>query len=371
VVVKLGGSILRSSKEYIHAAKNIKELFIERNLRPIVVVSASKGITDLLQNVARGRKEAFKEIEDRYMGIALELGSVKLVKRIEEELSRLKKIAEGIEVADSALTDFILSYGEKISKIIMVQALELNGIRSFELNATDIIVTNNIHGDAVIDYPTTAVALEKVYNVIRDYNYVPVIEGFIGKSFEEEVTTIGRGGSDYTATTIAALLKICNVYLVSDVDGIMTTDPDIVPTAKLIKHMSYAEALEASMYGAKGINPKAFDPLMKIYSSSILIGSWKKIGTTISKEIPKEYAGPKVVMFKDAGDYAYIAVVGEGVSSAKFVRDILDIAVRLGIDVKGIQAHVHRPSAILFVDKGKGREILKMFHKALFEEGPN
>lgn len=363
----MGGSILRSGREYVQAAKCIKEVFIEKGLRPIVIVSASKGVTDLLLNVAKGRKESFEEVESRYINISLEIGSVKLIRRVEEELNRLKKVAEGIEAADPALTDYIVSYGERISKIIMVQALELNGIHAFELNALDIIVTNNVHGDALIDYPATAVALEKVYNVIRDHNYVPVIEGFIGRSFEGEVTTVGRGGSDYTATSIAALLKINKVYLVSDVDGIMTTDPDIVPTAKLVKYMSYVEALEASMYGAKGINPKAFDPLMKIYSSNILIGSWREFGTTISKEIPREFIGPKVIMLKDAGDYAYIAIVGEGVSNAKFVRDVLDIVVRLGIDVKGIQAHVHRPSIILFIDKPQGREILKILHKALFE----
>jgi len=336
-------------------------------LRPIVVVSASKGITDLLLDVAKGRKEVLKEIENRYTSIAREIGSFKLVKRIEEELDKLRRVAEGVGIADPVLTDYILSYGEKISKIIMVQALEFNDIRAFELNATDIIVTNNTHGDAVIDYPATAIALEKVYSVIKNHSYVPVIEGFIGRSFEGEVTTIGRGGSDYTATTIASLLKIDKVYLVSDVDGIMTTDPDLVPTARLVKHMSYVEALEASMYGAKGINPKAFDPLVKIYSSNLLIGSWRNIGTMISREISRDFIGPKVIMLKDAGDYAYIAIVGEGVSSAKFVRDLLDTVVKLGIDIKGIQAHIHRPSIVLFVDKSRGREILKILHKAIFE----
>lgn len=342
---------------------------IEKDLRPIVVVSASKGVTDLLLQVARGLRDSLKEVEIRYMDIAHELGSVKLVRRIEEEISRLRRIAENIEVLDQALVDYILSYGERISKIIMVQALEIQGINAFELNATDIIITNSVHGDATIDYPATAVALEKIYGIIKDRKYVPVIEGFIGRSSEGEITTIGRGGSDYTATTIAALLKLDRVYLVTDVDGIMTTDPDVVPTARLVKYMSYREALEASMYGAKGINPKAFDPLEKVYSSRVVIGSWKHFGTTISKEIPEEYYGPKVIMLKDMVDYSYIAIIGEGVSRAVFLRDTLDTIVRLGVEIKGIQTYVHRPSTVLYVDRNQGREILKMLHKALFEEG--
>lgn len=342
---------------------------LENDLRPIVVVSAIKGITDLLIQVVRGHKGFLKEVENRYMGIAYELGSVKLVRRVEEEVGRLRRIAESIEVSDPALMDYVVSYGERISKIIMVQALEMQGINAFELNATDIIITNSVHGDATIDYPATAVALEKIYSVIKDRKYVPVVEGFIGRSSEGEITTIGRGGSDYTATTIAALLKLDKVYLVTDVDGIMTTDPDIVPTARLVNYMSYVEALEASMYGAKGINPKAFDPLEKVYSSKVLIGSWRHFGTTISKEIPEEYYGPKVVMLKDMVDYSYIAIIGEGVSRAEFLRDVLDIIVRLGVEIKGIQSYVHRPSTVLYVDKNQSREILKMLHKALFEEG--
>ncbi|MEM1526021.1 MAG: aspartate kinase [Ignisphaera sp.] len=369
MVLKIGGSLLKNGRDYLDVAQKIRSTLLENDLRPIVVVSASKGITDLLIQIVRGYKVLIKEVENRYMGIAYELGSVKLVRRVEEEVSRLRRIAESIEVSDPALMDYVLSYGERISKIIMVQALEMQGINAFELNATDIIITNSVHGDAIIDYPATAVALEKIYGVIKDRKYVPVVEGFIGRSSEGEITTIGRGGSDYTATTIAALLKLDKVYLVTDVDGIMTTDPDIVSTAKLVNYMSYVEALEASMYGAKGINPKAFDPLEKVYSSKILIGSWRHFGTTISREIPLEYYGPKVVMLKDMADYSYIAIIGEGVSRAEFLRDVLDIIVRLGVEIKGVQSYIHRPSMVLYVDKSQSREILKMLHKALFEEG--
>lgn len=366
--MKIGGSLLRSGKDYLAIAQDIKTIFLDKGLRPIVVVSAAKGITDQLLRIAKGCKEDLANIENKYMEIAFEVGSTKLIRRVEEELTKLKRIIEGIEFADPALTDYILSYGERISKIILVQALENNSIKAFELNACDIIITNDVHGDATIDYPATSIGLEKVYSVIKDRIYVPVIEGFVGSAPNGVITTLGRGGSDYTATTIAALLKLHKVYLVTDVDGIMTTDPDIIPTARLVKYMSYIEALEASMYGAKGINPKAFDPLERIYSSKVLIGSRRLFGTTISKEIPREYRGPKVIMVKDMTGYSYIAIVGEGVSTAKFIRDVLDVMVNLGIDIKGVQSHIHRPSLVLYVDKDQSHNILKILHRTLFEE---
>ncbi|MEM1866005.1 MAG: aspartate kinase [Ignisphaera sp.] len=367
VVVKIGGSLLRNGKSYIEVAQNIKKIFVEKDLRPIVVVSAMKGITDKLLQAARGSREAINEIELRYTEAAREIGSIKLVKRIDEELKNLRRIVESIESIDLALLDIILSYGEKISKMILVQALELNDIKAFELNAKDVIITNNNHGDALIDYIATSIALEKVYTVIRDSAYVPVIEGFIGATPEGVITTLGRGGSDYTATTIASLLRLNDVYLVTDVEGIMTTDPDLVPTAKLVKYMSYSEALEASMHGAKGINPKSFDPLEKVYGSNVLIGSWKMFGTTISKEIAEEFKGPKLVMKKDIAEYSYIAIIGEGTSKTAFIKDILNYVVDLGIEIKGIQSYIRRPSIILYVDRENSYNALKKLHKVLFE----
>lgn len=337
-----------------------------------MVVSAVKGVTDALLQVTKGNKSALEDVESRYISIASELGSVKLIKRVEEELAKLRRVVESasdLKFGDLALVDQIVSYGERISKIILVQALELNDVKAFELNATDVIVTNDTHGDASIDYAATAPALEKVYLAIKDSNYVPVIEGFIGATSSRVITTLGRGGSDYTATTIAALLKLDKVFLVTDVDGIMTTDPDLVPSAKLVKYMSYSEALEASLYGAKGINPKSFEPLEKVYSSKVMIGSWRFFGTTIAKEVPTGFTGPKIMMLKEAQENSYIAIIGEHVSKAQFIRSILDIAVEEGIDIKGLQAHVHRPSAVLYVDKDQGLKALKVFHKALFERG--
>ncbi|ADM28556.1 Aspartate kinase [Ignisphaera aggregans DSM 17230] len=366
-VVKIGGSLLRDTATYIDVALNIKRVFIENGYRPFIVVSAAKGITDELINVAKGNKKSLDIVIDRYLDIAKGFSSDKLLRRILQELENLKRIAETLNYIDLSLLDLILSFGERISKILMVEALENIGVKSVELNAKDIIITNNVYGDATIDYEQTLSNLEKVFLSLRNSMVVPVIEGFIGATPDGMITTLGRGGSDYTATAIASLLGFEDVYLVTDVDGIMTTDPDIIPSARIVRYMSYREALEASMYGAKRINPKAFEPLERFYSSKVLIGSWKMFGTEVVKELSSSLYGPKIIMGKRSSDYSYLAIVGEGVSRTKNIRLVLDVLDSEKIELLGIQAYAYRPSLVLYVDNNDMLKALKSLHKALFE----
>jgi len=366
-VVKIGGSLLRDTATYIDVALNIKKVFIENNYRPFIVVSAAKGITDELINVAKGNKKSLDIVIDRYLDIAKGFSSDKLLRRILQELENLKRIAETLNYIDLSLLDLILSFGERISKILMVEALENLGVKSVELNAKDIIITNSVYGDATIDYEQTLSNLEKVFLSLMNSMVVPVIEGFIGATPDGMITTLGRGGSDYTATTIASLLGFEDVYLVTDVDGIMTTDPDLIPSARIVRYLSYREALEASMYGAKRINPKAFEPLERFYSSRVLIGSWKMFGTEIVKELPSSLYGPKIIMGKRSSDYSYLAIVGEGVSRTKNIRLVLDVLDSEKIELLGIQAYAYRPSLVLYVDNNDMLKALKSLHKTLFE----
>lgn len=368
-VVKIGGSLLRDSKSYIESAQKIREVFVENGYKAIIVVSAAKGVTDKLVQVAKGSQEALRHIVEKYLEVAKELNSVKVIKRVNEELKRLEIVAGAINRSgvDLSLYDFLLSFGERISKILLVGALEATGVNALELHADELIVTNETFSDASIDYISTSANLEKLYSSIVDSPTIPVMEGFIGSTIDGRITTLGRGGSDYTATAIASLLNIDRVYLVTDVDGIMTADPDIVENAKLVRTMSYRESLEASLHGAKRINPKAFEPLEKFYSSKLIIGSWSKFGTEIVKEIPRELWGPKVIMNRASQDMSYMAIVGEGTSSVQFIRNVLEIIDRNGIEILGLQSYVHRPSLLVYVSSTYELKTLHLLHKELFE----
>jgi len=367
-VIKVGGSLLKDSGSYIEAAKNVKR-FVENNQLPIIVVSAAKGITDTLLEVAKGSAESFNKVFDVYTEIARELGSQRVFKRVLDELEILKRIAYSVSGGyDPSLQDLIVSFGERISKILMVEALEVVGVRALELNARELIVTNDVHGDATIDYIATANHLEKIVNSIVSTAAVPVIEGFIGATEDGRTTTLGRGGSDYTATSIAALLKLNDVYLVTEVDGILTADPSIISTARIVKVMSYAEAMEAAMHGAKRINPKAFEPLEKFYSSTVYIGSWRLFGTKILQVIPGECKGPKVIMHKTSHEMPYIAIIGEGVANVSFIKKVVDIIYESGVEVMGLQTYYYRPSIIIHVKRGSEISTLKLLHRKIFEE---
>ncbi len=368
-VIKIGGSLLRDSKSYLESAQKIREVFIENGYKTIVVVSAVKGITDKLIQVAKGSQEALRYVSEKYLEIAKELNSVKIIRRVDEELKRLEIVASAISGGgiDLSLYDLLLSFGERISKILMVGALEAVGVSALELHANELIVTNETFSDASIDYISTSANLEKLYSSIIDNPAIPVIEGFIGSTIDGRITTLGRGGSDYTATTIASLLNIDAVYLVTDVDGIMTTDPDIVENARLVRVMSYRESLEAALHGAKKINPKAFEPLEKFYSSKLIIGSWSRFGTEIVREISRDLWGPKVIMNRESQGVSYIAIVGEGTSSIPFIRRVLEIIDRNGIDIVGIQSYVYRPSLLVYVTPSYELKILRLLHKELFE----
>jgi aspartate kinase len=370
-VVKIGGSLLKDSKSYLESAQKIKEIFIDNNYKTIIVVSAAKGVTDRLIHVARGSQEALEFVAEKYIGIARELNSTKIIRRVYEELERLKRVADAINRSgvDLSLYDMLLSFGERISKIVMVGSLEVVGVSALELNADSLIITNDVFSDASIDYISTSTNLEKLYSSVIDSPAIPVIEGFVGSTIDGRVTTLGRGGSDYTATTIASLLNIDEVYLVTDVDGIMTADPDIISSAKLIKIMSYKEALEASLHGAKRINPKAFEPLEKFYSSRIVIGSWSRFGTEIVKEIPVELYGPKVIMNRESQNMSYIAIVGEGTSTTRFIKKVIEIIDKNNIDVLGIQSYIYRPSLLIYIDSGHKYKTLHLLHRELFEAG--
>uniref|UniRef100_A0A7J3ZK64 Aspartate kinase n=1 Tax=Fervidicoccus fontis TaxID=683846 RepID=A0A7J3ZK64_9CREN len=368
-VVKVGGSILTDAKSYVEAARNIGRL-AESGYLPIVVVSAAKGVTDILLRVSRGSEEELGRVFNLYIEIAEKLGSQKVYRRVFEELIALERAARLARGGCSpALQDLILSFGERLSKILMVEALETVGVRTLELDARDVIVTDGIHGDATINYLATLSRLVKIANLITGTRAVPVVEGFIGAAKDGRTTTLGRGGSDYTATSVAALLGVNDVYLVTDVDGIMTADPSVVPEARIVKVLSYAEAREAAIYGAKRINPKTFEPLVKFYSSTVYVGSWKLFGTKIQRRVPGEHAGAKMVVHGTPHrGIPYVAVIGEGVCSVSFVKRIVDTLYENEVEAMELRAKRRRPSVVVFVRVGDEIKTLKLLHRRILEE---
>ncbi len=358
-VVKIGGSILRDSDSFINSAIQINENFVRYGDNVIVVVSAMSGVTDELIKFYMGFQRSLERIEEKYMDVIDEFDDIILRRMFYEELSRLKLIAK-MRDKNLSIRDFVLSFGERISKMLMVKALELMDVKTVGLDATEIIKTDDVHGNASINYSKTrSILLHSILPLLRE-GVIPVLEGFIGSSPGGRITTLGRGGSDYTATTVGALLGVDEVRLVTDVPGIMTADPSHIESAEVVSTLSYKEAAEASYYGCKRLNPKTFYPLLSLRGVKVRIGSWS--GGTLVTSFPHRI-GPKLVTYRAGRVRLHVAVIGEGVQ-----RVLLDDAIRLlrvgGVRFEGFYTFDDRPSLVfLFKDEEELPVALNILHQ--------
>ncbi|MEM1873388.1 MAG: aspartate kinase [Acidilobaceae archaeon] len=363
LVLKIGGSLLDSAKSYAKAAENIAETLESRGKNMVVVVSAARGITDLLIQASRGAREAYVAVARVYTEICEELCSTPGVRRLREELSELEKIADLGDPDSPALADLMLSYGERLSKMVMREALETQGLRVFEVDARDVIVTDARHGDASIDYELTSPRVEKMYRAAVEARAVPILEGFVGATPQGRVTTLGRGGSDYTATAIASILG-AEAELVTEVDGIMSADPRLIPSARVVNSLSYLEAAEASLHGVKRMNPKALEPLMKVRPIDLRIRSWRSRGTLVSSK-PHRF-GFKIATISSTSQQT-IALIGELESRVEGALRALNVLLKAGIEVDGIELPLGRPVLKMQILRGDAIETLRRLHEELIE----
>lgn len=272
-VLKFGGSSVANAENIERVVNIIRQR--SEGEKTIAVVSALGGITDILLNCgtmgAEGN-EAYKEqlqvIEARHMETVKALIPVTLQSRIlsyiKTQCNELEDIFNGIFLLNelsSATKDRIASYGELLSSHILVsRLLSLNADAEWK-DARELIMTDSNHTAATVDSTFTN---NQVYQYFSKNNHkITIIPGFIAVDSNKRTTTLGRGGSDYTAAIIAAAVNADKVEIWTDVSGMMTADPRLVPTAKAIARISYQEAMELSHFGAKVIYPPTIQPVMK------------------------------------------------------------------------------------------------------------
>jgi len=252
IVMKFGGTSVGGATE-ISSVCEIVRGRLER--KPIVVVSAVKGITDkLLACISSGSgHEEVKQIHDKIID---ELGlNPELLSEEFKELSEV--LASKSDYTEDEFSDRIASFGERMSSKIVAAALSSKGIKAEAFNAYDIgFVTDN-------NFINAEILNETYKNIKKNFKFdgiVPVVTGFIAKNKSGKITTLGRGGSDYTATIIGSAIDAEEVEIWTDVNGVKTTDPKIVPEAETIDVLSFAEASELAFFGAKVLHPKTIIP---------------------------------------------------------------------------------------------------------------
>ena len=304
--MKFGGTAINSPDKVIHVANIIKSQK-EGNNDVVVVVSAMRGMTDELldmsEDIKKGDKVSIasflKNTTESHLGIIdLAVKDVKLKNEakytITTLLEELKDILGGIvlltEITPRSL-DYLMSFGERLSTPIVSFVLRDLGMAAEHLTGKEAgILTDSNFGEARPLMDTTKLRLVHKIEPLLKANVIPVITGFIGADQHGNTTTIGRGGSDYAATIISAGINADEVWLWSDVDGLMTADPKIVRDATVIKEVSFAEAMEMALFGAKYMHPRALEPVIdrKIPVRIRNTFNLQHEGTLISRDLPKE-----------------------------------------------------------------------------------
>lgn len=227
--------------------------------RKVVVVSAQSGVTTTLLR-ALADAAALDEAVARWRGLARELGlGADGVDALADELRR--DIQKALPRDQKA--DLVASYGERVSALLVAGFLKKVGLPAVAVDARVVVVTDGNFANARCDAAATAERVKEVLLPHLDAGELPVVTGFIGADRRGRATTLGRGGSDLTATLLGACLAADVVEIWTDADGVMSADPRVVPEAKLIARLSYDEAVELSNFGAKIVFNKSLPPAIR------------------------------------------------------------------------------------------------------------
>ncbi|HUO60145.1 MAG TPA: lysine-sensitive aspartokinase 3 [Candidatus Acidoferrales bacterium] len=274
LVMKFGGTSVESAE----AIRRVAEIVATRRAeRPAVVVSAMGGVTDRLVaagNAATGGDRhgaagILHEIRERHAAAARALlGSAhgQTLRKLEplfEQCSELLSELSSFGSISGSRSDRLLSFGELLSSILVADAFRTLGLPTVHVDARECIVTDESFTHAVPDMERTAAATRRVMLPSLDAGCVPVLGGFIARSTRGASTTLGRGGSDFSAAIIGSALGATRIEIWTDVDGIMTTDPRLCPEAEKIDEISFDEAAELAYFGAKVLHPATLIPAIE------------------------------------------------------------------------------------------------------------
>jgi aspartate kinase len=329
IVMKFGGSAVESGEKIRHISNLALNYQSNAGLDVVMVISAVRGVTDEIlavsERIRRGDKRAVDEFVERVKLLHISiidkcifqenakrearttiLGLIRVMETVLYGMLPMREVTPKMQ-------DYLLSFGERLSALIVSFAIkDLGGRSEFLMGNEAGIITDSNFGEAVPLMDTTKLKVLHTVRPLLDKKIIPVITGFIAADQYGNITTIGRGGSDYTATIVAAGSKADEVWLWSDVDGLMTADPKIVKDARVIREVSFAEALEMALFGAKYMHPRALEPAIE---SNIRM---------------------RIRNFMKVDDDGTLVVRNPGKDSHKIVKAISSIRHTALIDVSGV-----------------------------------
>ncbi|HET7442244.1 MAG TPA: lysine-sensitive aspartokinase 3 [Terriglobales bacterium] len=346
IVMKFGGTSVEDAAAIERVAQIVRR---RKKDAPVVVVSALAKITDQLvqvgQQAASGDCEScfqiLAAIRERHLETARALLSsqlsLKIADRIESVAAELEHFVRGVAAVHELSprsSDCLLSFGELLSSEIVTAALTDRGLDSVWVDSRECIVTDSTHTRARPAFDATKSALQAKVAPIVDKSRIPVMGGFIAATEEGIPTTLGRGGSDFSAAIVGAALDAERIEIWTDVEGMMTTDPRLAPDARTIPQISFNEAAELAYFGAKVLHPATLLPAIEQNIPVYVLNSrnLKSKGTRITAHAPRGEHIFRAITAK-SGISMVNVVASRGLMVHNFLRSVFEALDRHGCPV--------------------------------------
>lgn len=380
LVMKFGGTSVGSAERMRAAARISAE---QHRTRPVlVVVSAMSKITDLLLDAMRhaeagnaaGLDAAIAELRNRHHSTCRELLPAA---RHEEALAGIDALAGEFErIARGMLMlqhrplrscDAALSIGERLSALLVSEYLRSEGVPAVAVNAAEVVVTDAVFGNASpLMGPTRARALERLLPELEK-GVLPVVTGFNGATADGRPTTLGRGGSDFSASILSASLDAAELWIWTDVDGIMTADPRLVPNAAVLEEVTYSEAAELAYNGAKVLHPRTLAPLVEkgipVWSKNSFAP--EKSGTRIVARLSNGGSGARAVTSLAKVALLSIEPASGEVDGTHVMARALEALSQADVEVLVITGSSYRQSFCFLVREGELEKAVHAIEAAL------
>lgn len=337
IVMKFGGTSVESAE----AIERVAKIVASREKRsPVVVVSAMAKVTDQL--VAMGQKaasgdsgsalESLEALRQRHHRTSGELLGQKraatLAPKLEKRFAELENFLRGLAAVRELTprgSDFLLSFGELLSSMIVADAFMVRGLNAAWVDSRECLVTDATHTRAVPQMEATRARCKKKIAPLLSKKRIPLMGGFIAATIDGVPTTLGRGGSDYSAAILGAALDAESIEIWTDVEGMMTTDPRLCPDARTIKQISFNEAAELAYFGAKVLHPATLLPAIHKNIPVYVLNSrnLKSTGTEITAQAPPSKDTFRAITAK-TGISIVNVVASRGVMVHGFLRSVFE-----------------------------------------------
>jgi bifunctional aspartokinase / homoserine dehydrogenase 1 len=366
LVMKFGGTSMGSAERIREAARIIAE---ERHKRQVVItVSAMSKVTDLLLDTLKAA-ESGKSVEVESSLQKLEARHVETCRALLNStacsaaicevgilVGEFQRIAHGMLMLGERpprSVDEAIATGEKLSAMMIAAHLTCSGVLAEAVNAAEVIVTDEEFGNASPMLDQTREKARARLLPVLERGAVPVVTGFNGATQDGRPTTLGRGGTDYTASILASVLDAEELWIWSDVDGIMTADPRLVPDAVVLDEVTYNEAAELAYNGAKVLHPRTLAPLVEkgipVWSKNSF--NLTAPGTRIVPKTQQVPPGPRAVTSMANVALVSVDVAKAAVNGTAIMGRALDALAGVGSEVLALSSSSYRQNFCFLIRK--------------------